>query len=102
MRTKGFRLSIKDYYNLVARGTKRTPSEELQFALYTLESKGFKVRVKEKYVVNNNIKQSQEVEFFFYASPKPRPDSENPVDIEWAFSDHRALQIAFALNVRDV
>ena len=70
MRTKGLRLTSKEYYNLAARGTKRTPSEELQYALYTLESKGFKVRVKEKYVVNENIRQSQEVEFFFFTSPK--------------------------------
>ena len=58
MGTKGLRLTAKDYYNLGTRGTKRTAHEELQYALYTLELKGFKARVKEKYVVNKNIRQS--------------------------------------------
>ena len=29
IRTKGLRLTTKEYYNLAARGTKRTPSKEL-------------------------------------------------------------------------
>ena len=70
MRTKGLRLSSKEYYNLRDRGSKRTAQEELLYALRTLETKGFKVRVKEKYVVVDDIRQSQEVEFFFFASPK--------------------------------
>ncbi len=70
MRTKGLRLSSKEYYNLRDKGRKRTAQEELQYALRTLETKGFKVRVKEKYVVKDNIRQSQEVEFFFFTSPK--------------------------------
>ena len=69
MRTKGLRLSSKEYYNLRDKGRKRTAQEELQYALRTLETKGFKVRVKEKYVVNDNIRQSQEVEFFFFTNP---------------------------------
>ena len=70
MRTKGLRLTAKEYYNLHTRGPKRTAQQELQYALYTLEMKGFKVRVKEKYVVTQDVRQSQEVEFFFFASPK--------------------------------
>ena len=70
MKTKGLRLSPREYYNLRDKGRKRNAQEELQYALRTLETKGFKVRVKEKYVVNENIRQSQEVEFFFFTSPK--------------------------------
>ena len=70
MRTKGLRLSSREYYNLRDRGNKRSAQEELLYALGTLETKGFKVRIKEKYVVNNNIRQAQEVEFFFFTSPQ--------------------------------
>ncbi len=70
MRTKGLRLSSQEYYNFRDRGRKRTAQEELLYALRTLETKGFKVRIKEKYVVDNNIRQKQEVEFFFFTSPK--------------------------------
>lgn len=44
--------------------------EELQYTLYILETKGFKgkVRIKERYEVNENVRQSQEIDFFFFAS----------------------------------
>ena len=60
MRIKRLRLSFKEYYNLRDKGRKSSAQEELQYALYTLEIKGFKVRIKERYVVNENIRQSQE------------------------------------------
>ena len=47
MRTKGLRLSSKEYYNLRDKGSKRSAQEELQYALRTLETKGFRVRIKE-------------------------------------------------------
>ena len=68
MRIKGLRLYFKEYYNLRDKGRKSFAQEELQYALYTLAIKGFKVRIKERYVVNENIRHSQEIEFFFFAS----------------------------------
>ena len=73
MRTNGLRLSFKEYYNLRDKGRdkgrKSSAQGELQYALYTLEIKGFKVRIKERYVVNKNIRHSQEIEFFSLLAP---------------------------------
>ena len=70
IKIKELRLSSRKYYNLRNKGRKRNAQEELQYVLRTLKTKGFKVRVKEKYIINENIRQSQEVEFFFFISPK--------------------------------
>lgn len=70
IRIKELRLIAKEYYNLITRDIKRTSSEELQYVLYTLKNKSFKVRIKKRYIINKNIRYSQKVKFFFFASPK--------------------------------
>ena len=70
MRTKDLKLSFKEYYNLRDKGRKRTAQKEFRYVLRTLEIKGFKVRIKEKYMINDNIKQLQKMKFFFFINSK--------------------------------
>ena len=70
MRSKGLRLSTKEYYNLRVKGPRRSAQEELKYAISTLEAKELKVRIHERDVVSENVTQSQEVDFFFFASPR--------------------------------
>ena len=70
IRTKGLSLSVSEYYNLVGKGRKRTSHKELLYALKTLENKGFSVRLREKYIIKNNVKKAQEVQFFFFTCPQ--------------------------------
>ena len=65
---KGLRLSQKEYYNLVSFNKARTPAQEVQYALKTLESRGFHVRVKEKYLVEQDVRHTQEIQFFFFCN----------------------------------
>ena len=48
MRIKGLRLDQKEYYNLVGHCKARTPEQEVQYALKTLETRGFHVHIKGK------------------------------------------------------
>ncbi|KAK0516467.1 hypothetical protein JMJ35_001070 [Cladonia borealis] len=68
MRVKDLRLSQKEYYNLVSYNKARTPAQEVQFALKTLETRGFHMRVKEKYLVEQDIRHTQEIQFFFFCN----------------------------------
>lgn len=65
---KGLRLSQKEYYNLVSFDKARTPAQEVQYALKPLETRGFHVRVKEKYLVEQDRRQAQEIQFFFFCN----------------------------------
>ena len=58
MRTKGLRLTKEEYYNLQMKGKKRTVYEELMYALKTLENMYFSVRLREKYIIENNVKKA--------------------------------------------
>ena len=68
MTLKGLRVSPKEYYNLIRTGAKRTPQEEVRFALKVLEDKGFHVRVKESYIIEQNIRQKQQIDHFFFCN----------------------------------
>ena len=68
MRIKGLHLSQNDYYNLVEYSKARTPAQEVQYALKTLENRGFHIRIKEKYLVEGDTRQGQEIQFFFFCN----------------------------------
>ncbi|KAL2043431.1 hypothetical protein N7G274_003737 [Stereocaulon virgatum] len=68
MSIQGLRLSPKEYYNLVGYNKARTPEQEVQFALKTLETRGFHVRIKEKYLVEDNTRRGQGIQFFFFCN----------------------------------
>ena len=61
LQVKGLCLSQKEYYNLVSFNKARTPAQEVQYALKTLETWGFHVRVKEKYLVEQDVRKAQEI-----------------------------------------
>ena len=97
MKIKGLRLSLREYYNLRDKGRKRNAQEKLQYVLRTLKTKGFKVRIKEKYIINENIRQSQEVKFFFFISLKQ-------IRLARQFASHFVviIDITFNINKNDL
>ena len=58
MRIKGLCLGQEEY-NLVAHSKARTPEQEVQYALKTLETRGFHVHIREKYLVEDNTRQGE-------------------------------------------
>ena len=68
MRIKGLHLSPKDYYNLVKYSKARTPQQEVQYALKTLENRGFHVRIKENNLVEQDTRQAKQIQFFFFCN----------------------------------
>ena len=66
MAVKGLYLGQQEYYNLIRLDKARTPTQEVQYALSTLETRGYHIRVKEKYLVDQNKRHTQEIQFFFF------------------------------------
>ena len=67
--TRNIRLPAKDCWNLI-RSSKLSKEEQVQVTLDTLEAKGFHVRCHKKYHVEENIRQKQVIEAFFFCSPE--------------------------------
>ncbi|KAL2043478.1 hypothetical protein N7G274_003785 [Stereocaulon virgatum] len=68
MAVKGLYLGQQEYYNLVRLDKARIPAQEVEYALSTLETRGYHVRIKEKYLVDQNERHTQRVQFFFFCN----------------------------------